>query len=288
MKLSVVIISFKSEHLIKKLIINIPKKYQIIVVENSKSKSIKKLEKKFQNVKVLIPNENLGYAKGFNFAYKYCKNNFVLTFTPDVLINNKLIIKLEKFLKKFNNFTLLSPVYKNQKIYKNYTPFSKKKIIKKKFKNFEIQKVKEIDWCFCIINKNKIKAQKILDENYFMYFETIDYCKKLIKKNHKLYIIKDLKFDHLGTSSSKKKYNDEILLNRNWHFSWSKFYFFKKHNNYFYALKKVLPNIYQNLIGVLFSIFKINILQFRLHKASLSGVLNSIFLKKSFYRPNIK
>lgn len=287
MKLSVVIISFKSEHLIKKLILNLPQKHQIIIVENSKSKSIKMLEKKFKNVEVILPNKNLGYAKGFNLAFRQCKNNFVLTFTPDVIINKNLISNLEKFLKKFKNFTLVAPEYKNQKIYKNYAPFSNKEKTNK-IKEFNIQAVKEIDWCFCIINKKKIKTLKILDENYFMYFETMDLCKELIKKQHKFFIIRDLKFDHLGTKSSKKKYNNEVLINRNWHFSWSKFYFFKKHNNYFYALKKVLPNIYQNLIGIIISIFKINILDIRLHSASLSGVLNGIFLKKSIYRPNIK
>ena len=49
------------------------------------------LEKKFKNVEVILPNKNLGYAKGFNLAFRQCKNNFVLTFTPDVIINKNLI-----------------------------------------------------------------------------------------------------------------------------------------------------------------------------------------------------
>ena len=47
-----------------------------------------------------------------------------------------------------------------------------------------------------------------------------------------MFIIKGLKFRHLGTSSSHKKFNNEILINRNWHFSWSKFYFLKKSKLY--------------------------------------------------------
>ena len=288
MKLSIVIISFKSDHLIKKIIEKLPKKHQIIIIENSKLKSIKKFENKFRNVKVIIPEDNLGYAKGFNLALKHTNNDFILTLTPDVIIDNKLISRLEKFLKTFRNFTLLAPEYRNQKIYRNFTPYSDNGLFQKKNKYFNLQKVREIDWCFCIINIKKIKFSKILDENFFMYFETIDLCKQLIEKNHKFYIIKDLKFDHLGTSSTKKRYNNEILINRNWHFSWSKFYFFKKHYNYFFALKKVLPNIYQNLVGVIVSILKVNILQFKLHSASLSGLFHSIFFLKSTYRPNIK
>jgi N-acetylglucosaminyl-diphospho-decaprenol L-rhamnosyltransferase len=287
MKLSVIIISFQSNHLIKKILSNFKKKHQIIIIENSMIQSTRKLEKKFQNTNVIIPTENLGYAKAFNLALKKCKNNFVLTITPDVLINKNLIEKIEKVINKYKKFTLLAPEYKNQKIYKNFTPFEKIKLAKKKINGFEIENVKEIDWCFCIINRKKFKNSKILDENFFMYFETIDLCKKLEKLKHKMSIIKGLKFKHLGTSSSNKKFNKDILLNRNWHFSWSKFYFFKKNQNYAYALRKIVPNIYQNILGIILSLIKIRLFDAKLHMASLMGALNGILLQKSSYRPNL-
>ena len=288
MKLSVIIISFQSDHLLKKTLISFSKKHQIIIVENSMLKSTKKFEKQFKNISIITPNENLGYSRAFNLALKKCTNKFVLTLTPDVLINKNLIIKLEKIIDKLKNFTLLAPEYKNQKIYKNYISFNNSKFKKDKIYGFKIEEVKEIDWCFCVINKRKFNNSKILDENFFMYFETIDLCKKLINLKHKMYIIKGLKFDHLGTSSSNKKYNNEILINRNWHFSWSKFYFFKKNYNYFFALKKMIPNIYQNILGIILSLIMFNFFDVKLHLASLMGALNGIFLNKSFYRPNLK
>ena len=288
MKLSVIVISFQSNHLLKKILSNFKKKHQIIIIENSMIQSTKMLEKKFRNVNVVIPRENLGYAKAFNLALKKCKNNFVLTITPDVVINENLIKKIEKIINNFKKFTLLAPEYKNQKIYKNFTSFKNNEFLKKKICNFKIEKVKDIDWCFCIINKNKFKKSKILDENFFMYFETMDLCKKLEKLKHKMFVIKGLKFRHLGTSSSQKKFNNEILINRNWHFSWSKFYFFKKNQSYIYALKKIIPNIYKNTIGIFISLVKINFFEARLNLASLMGALNSICLRKSSYRPNLK
>ena len=120
-----------------------------------------------------------------------------------------------------------------------------------------------------------------------MYFETIDLCKKIERLKHKMLIIRGLKFEHLGTSSSSKKINNEILINRNWHFSWSKFYFFKKNQNYIYALRKIIPNIYQNILGIILSLIKIRLFDAKLHLASLLGALNGIFLQKSSYRPNL-
>ena len=102
--------------------------------------STKMLEKKFRNVNVVIPRENLGYAKAFNLALKKCKNNFVLTITPDVVINENLIKKIEKIINNFKKFTLLAPEYKNQKIYKNFTSFKNNEFLKKKICNFKMKR----------------------------------------------------------------------------------------------------------------------------------------------------
>ena len=283
MKISTIIVSYRSEHLIEAVLNKIPKSFQVVIVENSCLKNVKqKIEKKYKNVEVIIPSKNLGYASAINLAYRKCKNNFVLIITPDVKFNTNLILKLTKLIKSFQDFTLLAPVYKNDKIHKNYQKNSKNLIIN--FKGYNLLQVKDIDGCFCIINKSKIKSQKILDENFFLYFEFMDFCLNLLVKKHKFYVVKNLTFDHMGTSSSKTKFKSDIILNRNWHYSWSKFYFFKKNYNYIFALKKIIPNIYQGVLGAIISVFKLNFLHIKLHLASVKGAFNSIFLRKSNFR----
>ena len=50
MSLSIVIVTFKSDHIIDKLIKSIPEKYNILVIENSLDKNLKKrLEVNFHN-----------------------------------------------------------------------------------------------------------------------------------------------------------------------------------------------------------------------------------------------
>ena len=109
--------------------------------------------------------------------------------------------------------------------------------IPQKYKNYNLKfenmfqfllKVKDIDGCLMLLNKKKLKKSKILDENFFLYFETTDFCYNLIKKKHNLYVVKDLEFVHLGTNSSDKKYQYYINLNRNWHFLGQSFIFLKK------------------------------------------------------------
>ena len=98
-------------------------------------------------------------------------------------------------------------------------------------------------------------------------------------------LVKNLKFDHLGTSSSHKKFDYAIKENRNWHFSWSKFYFYKKNYNYFFALRKIYPNIFKALKKLLISLIKVDTNNCLIGLIELMGIFASVFCLKSFYRP---
>jgi len=126
-----------------------------------------------------------------------------------------------------------------------------------------------------------------MDENMFIYFETMDMCLNFKKQNKKMFIIDNIKFEHMGSSSHDKKYNFEANLSRNWHYNWSKFYYFKKHYNYFYALKKVYPNLSRAIktyIKYFLSTKEIDIGLRTLSKYEIKGIIASIMLRKSNFR----
>ena len=101
-----------------------------------------------------------------------------------------------------------------------------------------------------------------------------------------MYVVKNFKFDHLGTSSSQKNLIMQLKKTETGIFSWSKFYF-KKNYSYLFALKKILPNVYQSLVGVIWCILVFEFKDIKLHIASLKGLLSGIFLIKSHFRPNL-
>ena len=69
--ITIVFSAYQSHDLLKKAIKNLPRKYKIIVIENSLDKRLKVLlEKKYKNVEVIIPKENLGLAKSYNLGLK--------------------------------------------------------------------------------------------------------------------------------------------------------------------------------------------------------------------------
>ena len=76
-EITVLFVSYHSEDIIEKSIMTIDKNIKIIVVENSKNNILKnKLEEKYSNVKVIIPQENLGNGAGINYGINPVRKHF--------------------------------------------------------------------------------------------------------------------------------------------------------------------------------------------------------------------
>jgi GT2 family glycosyltransferase len=295
--LTVAFLSHHSNHLISKNIEKITSyglNISFLIIENSLNYSLKvELESKYNDiVKVHIPNENLGFARGMNKALELSKDNFVFLSPPDVDLSFDCISNLLECIKNFNDFVLLAPTYKDESSFKNYDEsiFSKDFNRKKIFQIANKYNLREVDWIdsSVIVNKSKVDNLKIMDENFFLYFETMDMCLNFKKKKMKMFIIDNIKFEHLGGASHEKKFNYEAGLSRNWHYNWSKFYYFKKNFSYFYALKKSLPILFKLSIKYILNLFSNKKEKKHLIKAELNGIITSMFLKKSSYRPFLK
>jgi len=282
--LTVVIVAFKSKHLLEKRIQEIGKHIPVIIVDNSLDINNKNfLESKYKNIEVILPEENLGFGKGFNIGISQAKTQFVFLTQPDLVLADDCINKLIECIKYFNDFTILSPLdvsnkdFINYEIYKKYDDEIKNNI-------FNLEEVDYVDLSW-LINMNNFDSKDKWDENIFLYFEAPDFCKRIKNRSKKIFVAKNIRTSHLGSKSHEEKYNHEAQLTRNWHYNWSRFYYLKKHNNYFYAFKKMIPSVIKFFFRCLKFKIKGEQNNFELSKAELYGTLNSIFLRKSKYRP---
>ena len=290
--LTLAFLSHHSKHLITKLvdeIINYDLGVKILIIENSIDHQLKyELESKYKKqVKVYLPNENLGFSKGMNKAIELSDDQFVFLNPADVILSHTCIQNLLNCLNNFKDFTLLAPTYKEEKIYKNYEEFlfsKERETHQLEIENFNLKEVDWIDGTF-IVNKEKIENNKIMDENIFIYFETMDMCLNFKKKNQKMFVVENIKFEHIGGSSHERKFNFEAKLSRNWHYNWSKFYYFKKNFSYLYALKKFSTVLFKNALKLLYYFMTRNKENYLLKKAEINGSMHSILLNKSNYRP---
>ena len=280
-KVTVVAVSFFSESIIENLIKSIESHIRILIVENSLSLSLKdNIEKKYKNVEVFIPEKNLGNGGGINFGLERVKTEFALYLDVDTIPENDMINTLIEYSNIIDDFCILAPKDPSNSYNKNlYINFNE---------NNDYHKMEFITGCAMFFKMEKLKKVGFFDENIFLYYEETDLYFRCHKKNFGIYLIDKAIFKHIGSSSIDKKYNQQISINRNWHFCWSKFYYYKKNFSYFYGLKKTLPNFFRAIRKYLFFIIRGDGENASLHKAEICGLLESYLLKKSYYRPNIK
>tara|TARA_B100001741_G_scaffold201561_1_gene166337 strand:- start:42 stop:875 length:834 start_codon:yes stop_codon:yes gene_type:complete len=273
MDLTIVIVSFKSGDILHRCIKSIDKKYPIIIVENSQNIKLKEeLEKKYSNVECILPEKNLGYGAGNNLGIKNSKTKYVLTLNPDTILYENTISKLLEQANIIEDFALLGPKVVSET--ENLSNTESK-----------IKAVNYIKGFAIFFNKEKFINVGFFDENYFLYFEEIDLCKKVIKSNNKIYLINDALIKHIGGKSHEDKYDFEMELSRNWHWMWSSFYYYKKNYNYYYALFKVLKKLISSIIKISFYSLILKRDKRKIYSQRLSGLYNSILGKKSWYRP---
>ena len=273
MDLTIVIVSFKSGDILHRCIKSIDKKYPIIIVENSQNVKLKEeFEKKYSNVECILPEKNLGFGAGNNLGIKNSKTKYVLTLNPDTILYENTISKLLEQANIIEDFALLGP-----KVVTETENLSKTES--------KIKAVNYIKGFAIFFNKEKFINVGFFDENYFLYFEEIDLCKKVIKSNNKIYLINDALIKHVGGKSHEDKYDFEMELSRNWHWMWSSFYYYKKNYNYYYALFKVLKKLISSIIKIFFYSLNFKRDKRKIYLQRLSGLFNSIRGKKSWYRP---
>ena len=281
--LSIVIVTLKSEKVIHQCIKSLNQNIPIIVVEHSDNKKLKEdLEKKYNNLKCILAKSNLGMGSGNNIGLKAANTDYVLLLNPDVLLEDNTIEELFLASQNLANFSMLAPLEKN---FNNYGFLNKKK----SNKNLEDApfEVDFIDGFAMLINKKKFKEIDYFDENFFMYLENNDLCKRSRNKGDLIYIVPKSKINHLAAKAVDKKYEDEVEFSRNWHWIWSKFYFNKKHYGFFKAFYEGFPRYCSSLIKFLFYLLINNKNKKKIYFNRASGFYNAFLGKASWYRPNL-
>ena len=275
--LTVIITSFHSRDKIFSCIESIEKSIKIIVIENSNDEKLKEeIQSKYQNVECILSKENLGYGAGNNLGLSRVETSYALIVNPDVTLNNDAVNKFFLSINNLEDFGIVAPISQNEK-YNNFNINHDK----------EIKEVDNVKGFAMFLNMKNLKQINFFDDNFFLYFEEIDLCRRLKKNNSKIFIDPTIKVSHLGGTSHNSEIEKPMELSRNWHWMWSTFYFHKKHYGYLTAIIKILPKLSSSLIK--FIIFLITFQKYKseIYKHRLSGIINSVLLKKSWYRPKL-
>jgi len=263
-------ITYKSSHIIDQSISGINEKFKITVIENSNNVKFKEKIENRKNIKCILSGKNLGFGTAFNLGAKSINSKYILHFNPDAIINDDVINSFYRLSKK-NDFGIISAIESDRS--------TKVEVSKEN----ELREVDSVKGFVMFINHDVCKSINYFDENFFLYLEEIDLCKRLKKKDIKIYLAQNILVKHLGGKSHDPNYQEKMEIQRNWHYLWSLFYFSKKHQGKLYAYKITLRKFISAFFKLIIYFF-LNKRKHLIYKHRFLGLLNSYLSKKSFFR----
>ena len=219
-------------------------------------------------LKILL--QLLGFGAAFNLGAKSIKKKYIFHFNPDAVIKDEIIFKMYEFTKNIN-FGIVS------------TQESNKITEIEKLKHINLREVDSVRGFVMFINNFECKDTNYFDENFFLYLEEIDLCKRLKEKGKKIYLAENIFVKHLGGKSHNPNFQEKMEIQRNWHYLWSLFYYSKKHRGLIYAYKITLRKFISAFFKLIIYFF-LNKKKYIIYKHRFLGLLNSYLGKSSFFR----
>lgn len=199
---------------------------EIIVVDNASSDgSPEHVKEKYPSVKLICNSDNLGFAKANNIGINHSHGKYLFLINSDVIVYpncfNSLVTYIESqpqigvlgpriigidgkvqrscmgYPSLWNSFCraiFIDAIFPNVKLFNGY--------MLSYWKHDAIKEVEVVNGCFWVIRHQALEKVGLLDENYFMYAEDIDWCKRFNDSDWKVVYYPLVEALHYGGASS--------------------------------------------------------------------------------------
>lgn len=235
MELSIIIVSYNVRHFLNLCLFSVRKaaegiKSEIFVVDNNSSdESCNMVRSEYPEVKLIANNENKGFSVANNQAIKLASGKYILLLNPDTVIGENTFRKCIQFMDTHPDAgaTGVRMINGNGR----FLPESKRAIPDPETAFFRISglsylfpgsgkfnryylgnidntktaRVDIIAGAFMFLRREAVLKTGLLDENFFMYGEDIDYSYRLLKAGYSNYYFPEVKIIHFKGESTKKE-----------------------------------------------------------------------------------
>jgi GT2 family glycosyltransferase len=224
LELSVIIVNYNGLKYLKECLESFYKNleeitFEIIIIDNNSiDASCDYLKTNFPEVKLIESKITYGFGKGNNEAVKTAKGNYLLLINNDTIVldkikpvlnfiknNNKVGVVGINMLNKNKEYLPAAGVFPN---FRNMFQFKKLLNLGTEFKNGKFTKENyDVDWLsgsFLLLSKETYDNINGFDEDYFMYVEDVDFCKKIADIGLKRVFIPNTSYIHFVGFHSKK------------------------------------------------------------------------------------
>ncbi len=232
-KISIIIVSYNSKKKLEKCIESIYKRmgslciWEIIIVNNDKNENLFKMKIDFSKVKIINHKKNIGFGAGINLGFKNTKGDFLFILNPDTEIISDNVKDVIREFESNNEIGAIGAGILNSSgekqewvagkeisiydLLRNNLGISRSKKIWNSFERIEC------DWVSgtaLLVRKEIFEELKGFDEdNFFMYFEDMDLCRRIRALNKKVFLYPQFKVRHSGGGS----YNNKKLQKKHYY-----------------------------------------------------------------------
>lgn len=206
--------------------------YNIIIVDNNSSdRSIEILNQKVG--KIIVNKSNLGFSKACNKALMYAKGSYILLLNPDTESKPEVLNHLLSVLESNKLYAIAGPqqIDENGNIVKNcgriptfstalFEITSLSKLLPAIFKpspfmsewnHKESRIVDHVIGSYMLIRRSIIDELGFLDERFFLYFEDLDFSKRVKDAGYFTYFDSTYSIIHEGGNSGDQISTQRLL-----------------------------------------------------------------------------
>lgn len=197
----------------------------VFIIDNNSSDSSLEVILNNDKIKVIKNNENLGFAKACNQGFRLCDSKYVLLLNPDTELQNNTLNECEIFLnrnmevdilgcqlldgkenitKSCSRFPSPSGFFKDALGLSKLAPsIFKPGILMTDFDHKESRFVDQVMGAFMFMRTTIFQKVGYFDEQFFVYFEEVDFSKRLADMGGETYFNSDIKAIHIGEGTTK-------------------------------------------------------------------------------------
>tara|TARA_B100001093_G_scaffold240730_1_gene230488 strand:- start:3536 stop:4387 length:852 start_codon:yes stop_codon:yes gene_type:complete len=246
-EISVIVPCYYSVDAVKNLLTTIPKKHEVILVDNSRDEALKEIANIY-DCKLLVNKENLGCPTAWNIGAKNATKNFFLFSNPDTLFLPNTVEELFKAVIRYPNASAFNPKIidrkNNQHFKRRSVLMPKSEWMSRKYPKADSE-VSVLQGSAIFIKKENFNKLKGFDEDIFLYHDDDDLSIRLKKEIGPLMYINNSEIVHLSGSSSSR--NKEIASIKGYHMGRSRVCMQGKHKIAGYKTKNIIFAIFQLL-----------------------------------------
>lgn len=234
MRLSIIIVNYNVRHFLEQALGSVRRALQGIEAEvwvvdnNSVDDSVRMVQEKFPEVRLIINRDNPGFAVANNQAIRQSTGEYVLLLNPDTLVEEDTFTKCLAFMDSHPEAGALgcklidgtgkflpeskrgfpSPWVAFCKTFGLSTVFPKSAFFNRYYLGYlDADQTNEVDvlaGCFMFMRRSALDKSGWLDEAFFMYGEDIDLSYRIMQAGYKNYYFPETKIIHYKGESTKK------------------------------------------------------------------------------------